>query len=174
MGSLSHIGNIVGSATLIVDPARDAIDRDAKQDLSGCLFLPLLLDDDSGKLHDMRCYLFPVLTECRFEDQFSCGDFRERNVGVTEPGNKFHHRSMPQAKLSNAPRDHVHQDMPIWNDFGRGVNEMCFHNLGNARITLTELNSERDGTLIPFLEIAAEKLAHSIVHDSQNTIGEST
>jgi hypothetical protein len=79
---------------------------------------------------------------------------------------------MTQAKLSNAARDHVHQDMPIRNNFGRSLNEMWFHNLGNARIRLTELNSERGGTLIPFREIAAEKLAHSIVHDSQNTIGE--
>ena len=80
---------------------------------------------------------------------------------------------MTHAKLSNAARDHVHQDMPIRNNFGRGLNEMCFHKLGNARITLTELNSERGWTLIPFQEIAAEKLAHSIVHDCQNTIGES-
>ena len=54
---------------------RDAIDRGTKQDLSGCLFLRLLLDNDSGKLHDMRRCIFSVLTECRFEDQFSCGDF---------------------------------------------------------------------------------------------------
>jgi hypothetical protein len=39
--------------------------------------------------------------------------------------------------LSDASGDHVHQDLLIRNNFGRGLNEMCFHNLGNVRITLT-------------------------------------
>ncbi len=92
---------------------------------------------------------------------------------MTESRNKFNHRTMTDTKLSNASGDHVHQDLLIRNNFGRSLNEMCFHNSGNARIRLTELNSERARTLIPFREIAAEKLADNIVHDCQNTIGKS-
>jgi hypothetical protein len=39
--------------------------------------------------------------------------------------------------LSNASGDHVHQDLLIWDNFRRSLDKMCFHNLGNARITLT-------------------------------------
>src|SRR5438045_1457406 len=92
---------------------------------------------------------------------------------MTESRNKFNHRTMTDTKLSNASGDHVHQDLLIRNNFRRSLNEMCFHNSGNARIRLTELNSERGRTLIPFREIAAGKLADNIVHDCQNTIGKS-
>jgi len=77
---------------------------------------------------------------------------------------------MTHAKLSNAARDHVHQDMPVRNDFGRGLNEMCFHNLGNAMIRLTELNSEPEWDPIAFRKIEAEQ--PSIVRYRRNTIGE--
>jgi len=31
---------------------------------------------------------------------------------------------MTETKLSNASRDHVHEDLLIWNNFGRGLDEM--------------------------------------------------
>jgi len=58
-----------------VDPGMMPIDRGNKTGLSGRLFLCLLLEDGSGKLQDLRRCIFSVLAGCRFEDQFSCGDF---------------------------------------------------------------------------------------------------
>ena len=47
---------------------------------------------------------------------------------MTQARHKFHERTMTEAKLSDATRHHVDQDLLIRDYFGGGFHEISIHN----------------------------------------------
>src|SRR6516165_3637576 len=79
---------------------------------------------------------------------------------------------MTETKLSNASRDHVHEDLLIWNNFRRRLDEMCHHNeFTGAFYPISGFQLCQSACTNPLTTLvkSVEKLSFIIADNCQNT-----